>query len=114
MRRGRKRIGLKIFGALMVMAAIGLIAILPPAALETGRLTPEPAGAIVRGAYHIHSVRSDGSGTVDSIAAAAARAGLQFIILTDHGDGTRTPDPPSYRSGVLTIDAVELNTTGGH
>ena len=48
------------------------------------------------------------------IAAAAARAGLQFIILTDHGDATRTPDPPAYRSGVLTIDGVELNTTAGH
>jgi hypothetical protein len=54
---------------LLVMAAIGLIAIVPPATLETGRLTPEPAGAIVRGAYHIHSARSDGSGTVDGIAA---------------------------------------------
>jgi hypothetical protein len=110
----RRRTGLKVVGALVVIAAIGLIAILPPAALDTGGLTPEPAGTIVRGAYHIHSVRSDGSGTVDSIAAAASRAGLQFIILTDHGDGTRTPDPPGYRSGVLTIDAVELNTTGGH
>ena len=110
----RKRTGLTIFGALVVMAAIGVIAILPPAALDTGGLAPVPAGTIVRGAYHIHSVRSDGSGTVESIAAAAARAGLQFIILTDHGDGTRPPDPPSYRSGVLTIDAVELNTTGGH
>jgi len=109
-----KRTGLKVCGALVVMAAIGVIAILPPAALDTGGLTGEPAGTIVRGAYHIHSVRSDGSGTVESIAAAASRAGLQFIILTDHGDGTRTPDPPGYRSGVLTIDAVELNTTGGH
>ncbi len=114
MRVAGQQAGLKILGALVAMAAIGLIAILPPATLETGRLTPEPAGAIVRGAYHIHSARSDGSGTVDSIAAAAARAGLQFIILTDHGDGTRPPDPPGYRSGVLTIDAVELNTTGGH
>ena len=98
----------------MVMAATWLIAILPHAAVETDPLSPAPAGAIVRGAYHIHSARSDGSGTVDSIAAAASRAGLQFIILTDHGDGTRTPDPPAYLSGVLTIDAVELNTTGGH
>jgi hypothetical protein len=69
---------------------------------------------VVRGAYHIHTTRSDGSATPDEVAAAAARAGLQFIILTDHGDGTRAPDPPSYRSGVLTVDAVELNTTGGH
>ena len=35
-------------------------------------------------------------------------------MLTDHGDGTRTPDPPQYRSGVLVIDAVELSTGGGH
>ena len=40
--------------------------------------------------------------------------GLQFIVLTDHGDGTRTPDPPQYRSGVLVIDGVELSTAGGH
>ena len=35
-------------------------------------------------------------------------------MLTDHGDGTRPPDPPSYRHGVLVIDAVELNTSAGH
>ena len=73
-----------------------------------------PPASTVRGAFHIHSDRSDGSGSVDAIAAAAARAGLQFIILTDHGDGTRAPDAPAYRSGVLTIDGVELNTTSGH
>ena len=39
---------------------------------------------------------------------------MNFIILTDHGDGTRKPDPPQYRSGVLVIDAVELSTQAGH
>jgi hypothetical protein len=68
----------------------------------------------VAGAFHVHSNRSDGSGSPDDVAAAAARAGLQFIVLTDHGDGTRTPDPPAYRSGVLVIDAVELSSGGGH
>ena len=67
-----------------------------------------------RGVFHVHSDRSDGSATVEDIAAAAARAGLRFIIFTDHGDGTRLPDPPIYRSGVLCIDAVEISTTGGH
>jgi hypothetical protein len=111
----RRRIGLKILGALVAVVAIAMIVLLPRAAIKTDRLTPtSPSGATVRGAVHIHSVRSDGSGTVDEIAAAASRAGLQFIIVTDHGDGTREPDPPSYRSGVLTIDAVELTTTGGH
>lgn len=48
------------------------------------------------------------------MAAAAARAGLRFVVLTDHGDGTRAPDPPQYRSGVLCIDAVEISTDQGH
>ena len=84
--------------------------LLPTAAAVTS-LAP---ASTLRGAFHIHSNRSDGSGSVDEIAAAAARAGLQFIIVTDHGDGTRAPDAPAYRSGVLTIDGVELNTTAGH
>ena len=67
-----------------------------------------------RGVFHVHSDRSDGSAAVEDIAAAAARAGLQFVILADHGDGTRAPDSPVYRSGVLCIDAVEISTRGGH
>jgi len=82
----------------------------PPATVLTGALP----STIVLGAYHIHSVRSDGSGTVDSIARAAQTAGLAFIVLTDHGDGTSAPLAPAYRSGVLCIDAVEVSTNGGH
>jgi hypothetical protein len=95
-----------------VLAVLGLVvlALLPPGT----KRTESPPASVVRGAFHVHSNRSDGSGSVDTIAAAAARAGLQFIILTDHGDGTRPPDAPAYRSGVLTIDGVELNTTAGH
>ena len=103
----------KILTRLVIVLAIvmaGLFMLLPSASIDTAA----PAPNIVRGAYHIHTDRSDGSGTVEEVAAAAARAGLQFIILTDHGDGTRSPDPPAYRRGVLTLDAVELNTTGGH
>lgn len=61
---------------------------------------------------HVHTRRSDGAGTIDDVAAAAARAGLQFVILSDHGDGTGMREPPSYRSGVLCIDAVEIRTSG--
>jgi hypothetical protein len=70
--------------------------------------------SIAIGAFHVHTNRSDGSGSPDDVAAAAARAGLQFVILSDHGDGTREPDPPQYRSGVLIIDGVELSTAAGH
>jgi hypothetical protein len=101
---------LKTAAVVLAVAAGLLFALLPPGARPTN--TP-PAG-VVRGAFHIHSTRSDGSGAIESIAAAAARAGLQFIVVTDHGDGTRPVDSPAYLNGVLTIDGVELNTTGGH
>ena len=68
----------------------------------------------VRGAIHVHTRRSDGTGTVEEVAAAARRAGLQFVIITDHGDATRGSDVPVYRSGVLSIDAVEISTNEGH
>jgi hypothetical protein len=68
----------------------------------------------VPGLLHVHTNRSDGRSSPDDIAAAAARAGLTFLVFTDHGDGTRAPDPPTYRSGVLCLDGVEISTSGGH
>jgi hypothetical protein len=101
-------------------AAVVLLAIsaawyaaLPPRALPAGA-APVELRAPVRGALHIHTRRSDGTGTVESVAAAASRAGLRFIVLTDHGDGARPAEPPTYRAGVLCIDAVEISTAQGH
>jgi len=104
----------KVAGAAAAIVVVAAIGLLPSSAIQNGTLSHPGGDDVARGAFHIHSKRSDGSGTVDAIAAAAARAGLQFIILTDHGDGTRPPDPPAYLHGVLTIDAVELSTTSGH
>lgn len=104
------RIAVRVVAVAVAIAGLVLFALLPPPASKTGA----PPASTIRGVYHVHSNRSDGSGIVDEIAAAAAQAGLHFVIVTDHGDGTRAPDAPSYRSGVLVIDAVELNTTGGH
>jgi len=99
-----------IIGAVVcAVAAIAIRQALPPPAQP---LTAAPTG--VRGAMHIHTRRSDGSGTPEQIAAAAARAGLQFIILTDHGDGTRMPAPPAYHSNVLVVDALEVSAEDGH
>ena len=70
--------------------------------------------SVAAGAFHVHTTRSDGGAPVDEVAEAAREAGLQFLIVTDHGDGTRTPEPPQYRSGVLTLDSVEISTSGGH
>ena len=68
----------------------------------------------VRGAYHVHSLESDGTGSIAEIGAAAARAGLDFVILTDHGDATRQVRAPRYYSGVLCVEAVEISTADGH
>ena len=97
--------------AVLAAAAVYAVATLPPRALRPS--PPTGDGRLVWGAYHVHSTRSDGSGSVDEIADAAARAGLHFVVFTDHGDGTRV-EAPVYRSGVLCIDAPELNTLGGH
>jgi len=72
------------------------------------------AARTVPGAYHVHTTRSDGHGDKAAIAAAAAAAGLKFVILTDHGDGTRPPDAPEYVGPVLMLDAVEISTDEGH
>ncbi len=93
-------------------AVAAVIILLPPRAMTLAE--QEGIAQPVRGAIHIHTRRSDGSGTIDQIAQAAARAGLRFVVLTDHGYGTRTPEPPSYRFGVLCIDAVEVSTFQGH
>ncbi len=108
--------GTSIAGALAVGGAI--LWVLPPPArvieVDSSQRTEAAAPATtVRGAFHVHSRWSDGSGTVDEIAAAAAAAGLDFVLLTDHGDATASR-PPSYRHGVLVIQGVEIGTDGGH
>ena len=77
-------------------------------------LAGAPADGTIPGVIHVHTNRSDGLSGPDEIAAAAARAGLKFLVFTDHGDATRKPDPPQYRSGVLCLDGVEISTNGGH
>ena len=102
--------------AAVAAVVVFLLATLPPAAV---RISLEEVDAGLRGrtlagAYHIHTIRSDGAGTRAAVAAAAARAGLAYAVFADHGDGTRPVDPPAYLDGVLCIDAVEISTNGGH
>src|SRR5579883_2085134 len=69
------------------------------------------------GGAHVHSTYSDGSGTVPQITAAAARAGLDFLLLTDHRtldarlDGYET----WHENGrVLVVVGTEITTDTGH
>src|SRR6187200_1211701 len=93
---------------LMVVGIAAVITVLLPPRKQ--RIdTATDIAAQVRGAIHVHTNRSDGSGSVDDVAAAAARAGLQFVVFSDHGDARRPAMAPSYRHGVLCIDAVEIS-----
>jgi hypothetical protein len=104
---------LRLFVAATIVVVATLVAFtLPPGREPLAITSAVPSGA--RGAIHVHTRRSDGSGTIDDVAAAAARAGLKFVVVTDHGDGTRTPEAPSYRQDVLVIDAAEISTDSGH
>jgi len=96
--------------ALVAAVAVFVVLTIPPRRLALS----EAVDWTIPGAIHVHTNRSDGLSGPDEIAAAAARAGLKFIVFTDHGDATRKPDPPAYRSGVLCLDGVEISTTGGH
>lgn len=107
---------------LLVAAALAVVfavagrwraASLPAPYAPTGSL-PHASVREIRTAYHVHTTRSDGTGTPESIADAALKAGLDAVILTDHGDGTRPLEPARRIQGVLLVDAVEISTWGGH
>ena len=107
-----KRLRLFVATAVFLAAVALLVAVtLAPAHAVLARTWSD---GTVAGVLHVHTRRSDGRSTPEVAAAAAARAGLRFIVFTDHGDATRKPDPPAYRSGVLCLDGVEISTSGGH
>src|SRR6185436_4189002 len=96
---------------LATVAAIFIWARLPP---KRPVLSSTFDDGTIPGVLHVHSNRSDGRGTPEQIAHDAAKAGLKFVVITDHGDATRLPDPPIYREGVLCLEGTEISTSGGH
>ncbi|MBS2029663.1 MAG: hypothetical protein JST54_17300 [Deltaproteobacteria bacterium] len=94
-----------------LLGALGLLALF---GIKTALTRPPPRGSVhtVHGVYHVHSNRSDGSGSPDDIAAAAAKAGLDFVVMTDHN--RLDPDLLGVKQGVLIIPATEESTNVGH
>jgi hypothetical protein len=72
--------------------------------------------AVVGGDLHAHTVHSDGSLTVDELAAHAAAVGLDYLAVTDHNTVSHHPLLPaaSERSGVLLLPGQEVTTDRGH
>jgi|Deesub1362B_J571_1020462.scaffolds.fasta_scaffold00002_414 hypothetical protein len=102
-----------VFGAI-ILAAYGLWLIYlsfrfhPYGQDTTNPLEPE-------GVYHLHSRFSDGRASAETITRTAAKAGLDFIILTDHG----RPNFPSLsfqgkKEGIFVFSGSELSVNRGH
>ena len=62
------------------------------------------------GVLHVHSVYSDGTGTVPEIAAAAGSNGLDFVLLTDHDTlEARDRGEEGWHDGVLVLVGEEVS-----
>lgn len=63
------------------------------------------------GAIHIHSIHSDGTGTIEEIASAAKKAGLNWIVVTDHNNMN---GKEGFYDGVCVIVEQEITPDGGN
>ncbi len=68
-----------------------------------------------RGAVHIHTQYSDGSGTFPQVVEAARAAGLSYIIVTDHNTLEPLKDGHQrYWGDLLVLVGTEISTDAGH
>ncbi|HWV39159.1 MAG TPA: hypothetical protein VN033_11885 [Vulgatibacter sp.] len=94
--------------AIVVLAALAtLVALAPWPGPDVHRPTS------VAGIFHVHGEGShDGYGTVDEAAAAAAKLGARFVVLTEHNH--LSPPAPERRGGVLIVPGIEISSAHGH
>ncbi|MCP4221133.1 MAG: hypothetical protein GY765_41270 [bacterium] len=107
-----KKILIYIAAALLVL--LHIIAFPPITYKKLANSNPMLAG-YKKGVYHMHSVFSDGKGTVDEITKAAHAARVDFAILTDHGEpNIEASKSTAFSNNVLLIGASELSLNSGH
>lgn len=90
---------------------------LPGAVEDGGGAESSRDWTVVRGALSVHGERShDAEGSMDQVAAAAARSGLDFVFLGDHpGDWIEEGSAamaPFREEGVLVVPGLELVVSG--
>lgn len=64
------------------------------------------------GAIHVHTVASDGGGTLDEVAVAARDSGLDFLTITDHN--VWAMPTAEYRAETLLVLGEEARVPAGH
>ncbi|HSA06627.1 MAG TPA: PHP domain-containing protein [Candidatus Gastranaerophilales bacterium] len=70
---------------------------------------------ISKGAFHIHTKYSDGTGTIPQIAKDAKKAGLDWIIITDHNNlaGLKNNEE-GWHDGLAVIVCEEITPDNGN
>jgi hypothetical protein len=98
----------------LVAAFLALLPLLAHRAAPVPASEIRPVGHHVRGALHVHTGRShDGRGSLATVVAAARKARLDFIVITDHN----VDAPPGWagrHDGVLVITGQEKSSVAGH
>lgn len=79
-------------------------------------LPAEPGLRWYAGDLHAHTVHSDGSESIDQLAARAVRSGLDFLAVTDHNTISHHALLPEHaaRHGVTLLPGQEVTTARGH
>lgn len=63
---------------------------------------------------HVHTVHSDGSGTVKDVLRVAKSKGLDGLTITDHNTIEGYFEAKSYNFGLLILPGYEVRTDAGH
>jgi len=68
-----------------------------------------------KGAFHVHSVFSDGTGNISEISKAATLNNLDFVLMTDHGrPNVKCSNSTAWDNKVLIIGGSEFSLNSGH
>ncbi len=101
-----------IFIALIVYVAI---VIAPLATFNRGVNMNAMPSNYKKGVYHMHTIYSDGAGTMEDIARAAINNKIDFAIVTDHGEpNLKCMKSTAWHQNTLIIGGSELSLSCGH
>jgi hypothetical protein len=106
----------RFFKALALLLALAVIIVFYNGISFQQKVNNRPLPSFYKkGVFHMHSVFSDGLGTVEEICRDASAQDLDFVILTDHGRPNRPASAATaWRLGTLLIGASEFSLHAGH
>jgi hypothetical protein len=111
----------KTFRFILISLAVLFVLEIVHGTMDIFLLRPWPSKStslkfpIARGAIHVHSKYSDGSGSVSEIMEAARRCSLDFVVLSDHNNVRAGLDSvEKFWGRTLLIVGEEISTNAGH